>query len=90
MRDRSHRLANDAFDKSIVVAVIKRSNQLWNFSMTAATVSDGVLTISYTAKADPPSTAQYSSSLIVSVPKADYREIRFEENGKVVSPDGLK
>lgn len=90
MGDRSHRLADDAFDKSIVLAVIKRGNQLWNFSMTDATSADGVLTVSYTAKADPPGSAEFSSSLIASVPKADYREIRFQENGKVVSPDGLK
>jgi len=90
MHDRSHRLADDVFDKSIVAAAIKRGNQLWNFTMTGATVADGVLTISYTAKADPPDTAQFSSPLIVSVPKGDYEEIRFEENGKVVSPQGLK
>ncbi len=89
MGDRSHRLANNVFDNNIVLAVIRRG-VFWNYSMTGATESGGVLTLSYSAKSDPPGTATFSSSLIVSVPRGDYREIRFEENGKVISTQSLK
>ena len=83
MNDRSHRLPQGLFDKSLVVAAIKRG-ALTNYSQVGVTLQDGVLTVRYTAKQDPPGSATYNSPLILSVAKAGVKSVVFMENGAKV------
>jgi hypothetical protein len=50
-------------------------------AVASVTLQDGVLTVKYTAKQDPPGSATYSSPLILSVPKDGVKTVVFEENG---------
>jgi hypothetical protein len=83
MGDRSHRLAAGTFEKSLVVAPIKRG-PLTNFSDVSMSLQDGVLTVRYTAKQDPPGSATYNNALILSTPKAGIKSVVFVENGAKV------
>jgi hypothetical protein len=83
MNDRSHRLAAGVFTKSLALGVVRRGPNT-NYSQVSASVQDGVLTLRYTAKQDPPSSATYASPLIVSVTKAGVTKVVFMENGQKV------
>ena len=84
MGDTSHRLPEKAFDSKMVVAVIKRGKALWQFAVHGVQAMEGVLAVRYTETATQQDSAEYACPLIVSIDKANYRAIRFEENGKVV------
>ena len=45
---------------------------------------DGILEVRYGAKMQKESTASFACPLIISVPKENYKEIHFIENGKVL------
>jgi hypothetical protein len=84
MRDRSHRLAPDAFSSQIVLSVIKRGNAFWDYRVKNITVDQGVIHVNYSATSrDTPNTT-YACPLIVSVPKGEYRAVKFFENDKPV------
>ena len=84
MGDESHRLAADAFDTKMVVAAIKRGKAMWSFAVKEVVEEEGELTVRYTATATKNETAEFSSPLIVAVPRGIYPIVHFEENGKVV------
>jgi hypothetical protein len=84
MHDKSHRLAKNAFDTQIVVAAIKRGAAMWTYTVESATVADGVVTIKYSATEKKSDSAKFACPLIVSIPKGEYKEIKFVENGKEV------
>jgi hypothetical protein len=84
MRDKSHRLAKDAFDANLVLAVVKRGKAFWEYQVTAATVERGVVELRYTAKAKASDSATFACPLIVSIPKGKYAAFVFVENGKKV------
>lgn len=69
-----------AFKSKIVVAAIKRGS-LRHYDGVKVTAGGGVLTVSYTAKDDPPGSATFSSPLILAVDRGRYREVVFVENG---------
>jgi hypothetical protein len=75
----------DAFDKKMVVAVIKRGNAITEYKVDKVTADEGTLYVQYTATAKPGGgTATYASPLIVSVDKDKYKQVVFLENGKKV------
>jgi hypothetical protein len=74
----------DAFDKKMVVAVIKRGNAVTEYKVEKVTADDGTLYVKYTAKMGTAGTATFASPLILSVDKDKYTEVVFLENGKKV------
>lgn len=84
MGDKSHRLPKEAFASHVVLAVIKRGMSITDFKVKQVVESNGDLEIRYTTKEQKQDSAQFASPLIVSVPRKDYRSIRFIENEKLV------
>jgi hypothetical protein len=74
----------DAFDKKMVVAVIKRGNAVTEYKVEQVTADAGTLYVQYTAKTKDPTSAKFASPLIVSVDKGPYTSVVFIENGKKV------
>jgi hypothetical protein len=89
MNDKSHRLPANAFQSHIVLAVIKRANAVWQFNVNEVVVRDGMATLKYTATATKSDSASFACPLIVSIPKDNYRAVRFVENGKLQKKVGL-
>jgi hypothetical protein len=72
----------DAFDKNLVVAVIKRGKAVTEYKVEQVTADDGTLYVQYTAKMGDPGSATFASPLILSVDKDKYKSVVFIENGK--------
>jgi hypothetical protein len=74
----------DAFEKKLVVAVIKRGDTQVDYKVEQVTTGDGTLYVQYTAtaKGNAGGTAKFASPLIVSVDKGKYTTVEFIENGK--------
>ncbi|MBY0523074.1 MAG: hypothetical protein K2R98_06730 [Gemmataceae bacterium] len=85
MGDKQKFLAKDAFEKSLVVAVIKRGDKPWEYKVGQVTADGDTLHVQYDAKAKGAgSDAKFASPLIVSVDKGKYTSVVFIENGKKV------
>ena len=84
MRDRSHRLPADAFEKKIVVAAIHRGKAMVTYKVESANLDGKTLIIRYTTKSEPSESAEFSCPLILSVPKGDFDAVQFIENGKPI------
>ena len=82
--DKSHRLEEDELKSKTVIAAIRRGKSLCDFKINSITNRDGVLEVKYAAKMQKESTASFACPLIISVPKEQYKEIHFIENGKVL------
>lgn len=78
-------LSGDAFDSKVVVALIKRGGEFWDYMVESVTEEKGVLTVRYKAISGDGKGARFASPLIISVPKASFREVVFVEGGKEVS-----
>ncbi|MEI6534487.1 MAG: hypothetical protein WCN98_04025 [Verrucomicrobiaceae bacterium] len=83
MKDKHHRLPNDAFDSKIVIAVVKRGNATCEFKVQDVAVKDGAITVTYTVTATPQPSATFACPLILSIARGDYTTVQFIENGKV-------
>ncbi|MEN6449876.1 MAG: hypothetical protein ABFC96_05230 [Thermoguttaceae bacterium] len=81
MGDKSRRLPKGAFASDVVLAVIKRGPAVVDYQVEGVTARDGVVTLRYTAKANPAESASFACPLIVSIPRAKYTVVRFIENG---------
>jgi len=77
-------LPADAFEKKMVVGVIKRGNAITTYKVDGVTAADGVLQVSYTATTGKPGSAKFASPLIIAVPKGTCKSVDFIENGKKV------
>lgn len=76
----------DAWGKVLVVAAIKRGKSIWEYKVEKVTATGDRLTVRYKATEKPSDgSASYSSPLILSVQKKDYKEVVFVENGKEVA-----
>jgi hypothetical protein len=84
MGDRSHRLPAGAFEELTVIAPVKRGKALVEFKVQDVRLEGGVVTLRYTATAGPQDMATYACPLIVSIPKGDYKAVRFIENDQEV------
>jgi len=82
--DKSHRLEEDELKSKTVIAAIRRGKSLCDFEVNSITNKNGVLEVKYEAKMQQESTASFACPLIISVPKENYKEIHFIENGKVL------
>ncbi len=75
-------LAKDAFKTKFVVAVVKRGDAVWNYTVDSVTAENGVLTVKYKGAPQPNTgTAKFASPLIIALDKADYKSIIYVENG---------
>lgn len=73
----------DAFDKKMVVAVIKRGHAVTRYKVEDVRADDKTLTVHYTTSSGQVNpNATFASPLIVSVKKAKYDTVVFIENGK--------
>jgi hypothetical protein len=90
MGDQSHRLAKDAFKSNIVVAAIKRGNEVWDYKVESVTVENGIVSLRYTVKSTKSESATFACPLIVSIPKDQYKTIQFFENEKTVKTLDVK
>jgi len=85
MGDQAHRLPPaNPFVTRQVIAAIKRGKALWAYEVKSVTLASGVLTVDYTATAQPDEQAEFACPLILSVPKGDYAAVRWLENGRIV------
>jgi len=89
MRDKSHRLPNDAFKSLMVVAAIKRGGAVVKYKVKEVTVKDGVVELRYTTTSKKSNSAAFACPLIVSIPRDRYSAIQFVEDGKAVKKVGL-
>lgn len=71
-----------AFEKSLVIATIKRGNFITKYDVEKVTLTDGTLVIAYKTTDEGAGTANFASPLIVSVPKEGVKKVEFVENGK--------
>lgn len=78
------------FENNMIVAVIKAGNAITTYEVEKVRRDKNKLIVQYKAMAKDPSTAQFRSPLIVSVPRADVAEVVFVENGKEASKAGVK
>lgn len=83
MRDKSRRLPAGAFDKLLVLGVIKRGMSTWDYQVDEVREVKGGLEVRYSAKAQPQTGATFASPLIVGVPKKDCKSVTFVENKNV-------
>lgn len=95
MGDRSQRLPEKAFDSLMVIAVVKRGKATVEYQVKAVELVDGVVQLHYTAARKPQISAEFACPLIVSIPKGDYRAVRFIEGKQAVKTrelgaDGLQ
>ena len=84
-------LPKDAFDKKMVLGVIKRGNMVFEYKDVAVTKTDGVLYVAYMATGKGAGgTAKFASPLIVEIPKGEYKSVVFFENGKKAGTAEMK
>lgn len=71
------------FKKQLVIAVIKRGNQITQYTVNEVKVTDGKVSITYiaTAKGNPGGTARFASPLVVGIAKGktEYKNVEFIE-----------
>jgi hypothetical protein len=72
----------DAFEKKMVVAVIKRGNAITEYKVDKVTADAGTLYVQYTTTSKGPTSATFNSPLIMSLDKGAYTQVVFIENGK--------
>jgi hypothetical protein len=78
-------LPKDAFEKKMVVAVIKRGDAITTYKDVKVTADDDTLYVSYDAETKGGGgSAKFASPLIVSLEKGKYTNVIFFENGKKV------
>jgi hypothetical protein len=78
-------LPDNVFEKHVVVAVVKRGNQLWTYKVTGVSSCKGKVNIRYMAEAKDGGGARFASPLIVAIPiPADAGRLTFRENDKEV------
>jgi monofunctional biosynthetic peptidoglycan transglycosylase len=81
----------DAFATRVVVAVIKRGAEVWEYTVQGVTEEGGVLTVRYTATSEEgDGGARFASPLIVSVPGGTFHQVVFLEDGKEVGKAGRR
>jgi hypothetical protein len=78
------------FEGHNIVAVIKSGNTLWKYEVERVRVDKKQLIVEFQAKGKENATAKFTVPLIVSVPRGEYNEVVFIENGKEVGNQAVK
>jgi hypothetical protein len=90
MGAKPNRVDEKLFAGHVVVSVIKSGNTLWKYEVEKVRRVKDQLIVHYTAMGKESATAKFNSPLIVAVPRGDYAEIVFVENGKEVGKQAMK
>jgi hypothetical protein len=77
------------FEGNLIVTIIKSGNTLWKYEVEKVRVDKNQLIVQYTAMGKE-STAKFTVPLIVSVPRGEYTEVVFIENGKEAGKQAVK
>lgn len=77
-------LPDDAFERRLVVAVVKRGDRPWRYHVKDVTAEGGTLTVRYDAHPNRGGSARFASPLILAVDRGDYSKVEFIENGRRV------
>lgn len=86
----NHFLPDKVFDSMFVVATIKHRSSLRTYEVTQTATVNGNLYVRYNTVDKEPSSATFSSPLILAVPKGNYKKVVFVENGKEVKSIAVK
>jgi hypothetical protein len=89
MNDRAHRLPAGVFEKSLVIAAIRRGPRT-DMADVRVVALDGTLTVSYSATQAAPGSATFATPLILSVPREAVKRVKFVENGQAVGEQPLE
>jgi hypothetical protein len=81
-RARPNLLAKGAFDKKMVIALVRVGNRAYQYRVTGVTADGGTLYVRYQAASTIVGNNTLACPLIVSVEKAKYTSVVFVENGK--------
>lgn len=84
MFDRSHRLPVNIFRNHFLIAAIHRGHANVRYRVVNVTHDETVLRVSYTTKEQHTPMTEYASPLILSVPRDNYSDVAFIENGSPV------
>ena len=84
MRDKSHRLAPNAFKSQLVLSAIRRGMAFCTYQVTSVTAADGVVQLRYKTTSKKSESASFSCPLIISIPRGKYKAVEFFENKKLV------
>jgi hypothetical protein len=86
MGPRPDTLPPDAFDASIVVAVIHRGGAIWRYQVEEVVARGGTLRVSYRADEGPASDGvRFASPLVVRLPRQGVATVQLIENGQSVA-----
>jgi hypothetical protein len=77
-------LPKGAFEKQMVVAVVKRGQETFAYKVAGLTAAGGVLKLRYTSQGRGKGTATFASPLIVALPKGKYTAVEFFDGDKKV------
>lgn len=83
-------LPADAFDTLMVLAVIRRGNAVWTYEVERVTADKDTLYVAYKATEGVAGNARFSSPMILSLKKGEYKSVVFIENGKKAAAVELK
>jgi hypothetical protein len=78
------------FEAKLVIAVITSGNALTMYEVEKVAQEKGKLIVQYKTSDKGPTSAKFSSPLIVSVPRGDYSEAVFIANGKEIARIAVK
>jgi hypothetical protein len=78
------------FDGNLIISVIKAGNSITTYEVEQVRRDKGKLVVQYKAMDKGATSAQFRSPLIVSVPRGDYTEVVFLENGKEANKVAVK
>ena len=81
---------NKLFDANLIAVVVKEGNAPTTYEVQKVEREKGRLVVHYKATQKQATTARFRSPLILSVPRGDYAEIAFIENGKEVGKAAVK
>lgn len=77
-------LPANAFDSRMVIAVVKRGSEVWQYEVQGMVAIGNTLILRYEAWSKGGAGARFASPLVISLPKGPYRSVAFIENGKEV------
>lgn len=78
------------FEKNLIVVAIKAGNVPWKYEVDKVRLDKKQLVIQYTASGKESATAKFTVPLIISVPRGEFTEAVFIENGKEAGKADVK
>lgn len=84
-------VTKETFESKLVLAVVKRGQNLWNYEIERVTTDGDTLTLRYKVTAGQfQGGATFASPMVISVDKAGVKKVVFVENGNTVNTVEVK